>query len=169
MASGGVTAEFDFVSYKIDIIDLRMGNKVQNILDTRSIRLEDTGFSISLRNTLKFRADDGRIVYVGGITIKVSITDKDGGDNALDAIFGIAGAFTPAGDVSSEDVDSFAKVNIPAILMPHLRATMTTVLSNAGFGTVLFPLVNIYELAKKSDLPIIEHTMQDDGQTPEAK
>jgi hypothetical protein len=48
------------------------------------------------------------------------------------------------------------------ILMPCLRASMTSVLSGAGFGTVLFPLINIYELAKDRNHSIIEHSVEND-------
>jgi hypothetical protein len=42
---------------------------------------------------------------------------------------------------------------------PYLRAAITNALANAGFGTILFPLVNIYEMAKDTSIPIIDHTI----------
>jgi hypothetical protein len=44
--------------------------------------------------------------------------------------------------------------------MPYLRASMTNILSGAGFGTILFPLINIYELAKNQGLPILDRSAQ---------
>jgi len=167
MASGGVTAQFEFLSYKIDLIDLTISNNLQNLLYTNPIREQDVDLSIQMRSTEKFRLDDGSIRYVGGLAIKVAIIGE-GTNKVLDAVFGISGAFAPVGEVSSKAEAGFTKTNLPAILMPYLRATMTNVLSNAGFGTVLFPLINVYELAKDSDCPMIDHTRQRDSQELEA-
>lgn len=43
---------------------------------------------------------------------------------------------------------------ILAIPLPYLRAAITSLLSSAGFPSILFPLVNVQELAKKADLTI---------------
>ena len=72
----------------------------------------------------------------------------------LEGQFGISGMFTSKNTVDKQTEETFAKVTLPALLMPYLRATMTNILSNAGFGTILFSLVNIYELAKKQDISI---------------
>ena len=169
MASGGVTAQFDFLSYKIDTIDFKIGNKLNVLLDVNPVKVEDVNLSIKIRNTEKFGSDDGAILYIGGLSTKVTITDSETENEVLNAVFGISGVFAPIGEVSSEAEEGFTKTNIPAILMPYLRATMTSVLSNAGFGTVLFPLINVYELANNSGCRIIDHTRQEENQGPEAK
>jgi preprotein translocase subunit SecB len=157
MPSGSVTAQFNFVSYKIDSIALNINPVVQNLLKDGPIVLENTEFSIRLRSTEKFNVD-GSILYVGGLTAKITAINEEDKQEILTGEFGISGVFAPDGDVDRSIEENFAKVNLPALLMPYLRALMTSVLSLAGFGTVLFPLINIYELAKKQNFPIIDRT-----------
>lgn len=57
------------------------------------------------------------------------------------------------------------KVQGPAILAPFLRAAMTSVLSISGFSGIIFPLINVYDLAKKESFEIIR---QDTSEPAEA-
>jgi len=156
MAESSVVAEFDFVSYKIDSISFKMGNEVSYLLNTTSIKSECINLSIKLRNTEKFIIDE-KTTYIGGLITQVIILNE-AGSTMVEGQFGISGLFTTNDSVDKQAEETFAKINLPALLMPYLRATMTNVLSNAGFGTMLFPLLNIYELAKAQNLPIIDHT-----------
>jgi preprotein translocase subunit SecB len=134
-----------------------MNPVIKYLLKDDPIVLKDTNFLIKLRNTEKFNFD-GSIKYVGGLTTKITVTDEEDKKEILTGEFGISGIFVPDGEVDQELEENFARVNLPALLIPYLRALMTNVLSQAGFGTVLFPLINVYELAKKQNLPLIDHT-----------
>lgn len=157
MPSGSITAQFNFISYKIDSINLKMKSEISYLLNTEPVKLENLRLSIKLRSTEKFNIN-GSIQYIGGLSTKIIITDEKTKEEMLDGTFGISGIFTPVGSVNNIVEENFAKINIPALLMPYLRAVMTNVLSNTGFGTVLFPLINIYELAKNQNYPMIDHT-----------
>ncbi|MDR2759130.1 MAG: protein-export chaperone SecB [Spirochaetaceae bacterium] len=157
MPSGGVAAQFNFVSYKIDSINLKMNPTVKYLLKNEPIALKDIDFSIKLRSTEKFNIN-GSIKYVGGLTTKITIMDEEDKKEILSGEFGISGIFAPDGAVDQSSEENFSKISLPALLMPYLRALMANILSQTGFGTVLFPLVNIYELAKKKNLPLIDHT-----------
>jgi preprotein translocase subunit SecB len=159
MSSGGVTAQFNFLSYKIDSINLKMKPDISYLLNTNPVRPENLHLNIKLRSTEKFNINDS-IQYVGGLSTKIIIIDEKTKGEILEGTFGISGVFTPVGSVDNAAEDNFAKINLPALLMPYLRAVMTNVLSNAGFGTFLFPLVNVYELAKNQNFPVIDHTKQ---------
>jgi preprotein translocase subunit SecB len=157
MASSSVTAEFNFISYKIDFISLKMNPKFSYLLDTAPVKPENLRLSIQLRSTEKFNIN-GSIHYVGGLSTNITIQNNETFEEMLNGNFGISGIFTPVGSVESAAEENFVKVNLPALLMPYLRAAMTNVLSNAGFGTILFPLVNVYELAKIQNHPMADHT-----------
>lgn len=157
MAESSVVAEFDFVSYKIDAVSFKMGHEISYLLNTAPIKSEFINLSIKLRDTEKFIINE-KITYIGGLVTQVTILNEADGATMVEGQFGISGLFTSKDSVDKQAEENFAKINLPALLMPYLRATMTNILSNAGFGTMLFPLVNIYELAKTQNLSIIDHT-----------
>jgi preprotein translocase subunit SecB len=63
----------------------------------------------------------------------------------------IVGMFSAEQGRFSKDIeDKLVKIQIPAILMPYVRATITSLLAHAGFGSVIFPLINIHEVARQA-------------------
>lgn len=160
MAESSIEASFDFLSYKIDKIEMRMESKIGYLLNNAPIKPDCIEFAVALRNTEKFLLD-GIVRYVGGLMTQVRLKDDTTKNTILASEFGISGIFMPTGHVEQQMEETFAKINLPALLMPYLRAAMTNILSNAGFGTVLFPLINVYELAKDQNFPIIDHTTEE--------
>jgi preprotein translocase subunit SecB len=160
MADGSIAASFDFLSYKIDKIEMTMEKKVGYLINNDPVFPEDIKLSIKLRNTEKYIFEDGISHYIGGLNTLVELIDKETKSVMLKGEFGISGVFVAKDPVEKNAEENFAKINLPAILMPYLRASMTNTLSGAGFGTILFPLVNIYELAKNKSLQIVDHSVQ---------
>jgi preprotein translocase subunit SecB len=134
-----------------------MNPKIAYLFDNKPLMPQNINLSIKLRNTEKFDIN-GSIHYVGGLSIQVIIHDEENQEEMLNGEFGISGIFAPVGDMEKSVEESFARINLPALLMPYIRAAITNILSQAGFGTVLFPLVNVYELAKKQNFPLIDNT-----------
>jgi preprotein translocase subunit SecB len=157
MATGGLEAQFQFASYKIDLIRMKMNNELQNLVNNNSLGQESMSLSMNIRNTEKFLIN-GKIYYVGGLTTKIHVQGSSNTDSMLDGEFGISGIFFPVGQISQKAEDTFTKINMPALLMPYLRVAITNILSCAGFGTVLLPLVNIYELAQRQNPRLIDRT-----------
>lgn len=137
---------------------MKMNPKIKYLLNNRPIILQNANFSIKLRNTEKFNVN-GLIHYVGGLSTQITINDEESKEEVLSGEFGISGIFTADGDIEKSAEENFAKVNLPALLMPYIRAAMTNILSQAGFGTVLFPLINVYELAKKQNFQLIDRAI----------
>jgi preprotein translocase subunit SecB len=160
MDDGSIAASFDFLSYKIDKIEMNMENKIGYLMNNSPILPEDINLSIKLRNTEKYVFEDGSSRYIGGLNTLIELIDNETKDIMLKGEFGISGVFFTKDPVEKKAEENFAKINLPAILMPYLRASMTNILSGAGFGTILFPLINIYELAKNQDLPILDRSAQ---------
>jgi len=160
MADGSIIASFDFLSYKIDKIEMNMENNVRYLMNKNPVLPEDINLFIKLRNTEKYVFEDGLNHYIGGLNTLIELIDKETKSVMLKGEFGISGVFSTNNHIEKNAEENFAKINLPAILMPYLRATMTNILSGAGFGTILFPLINIIELAKNQDLPIIDHSVK---------
>jgi preprotein translocase subunit SecB len=156
MANGSVDSQFQFLSYKIDKIQMEMANKIEILMNGSPLLSENINLAIRIRNPSKYKINNA-IHYLGGVDIRVDITLPDK-TNILTGEFGITGVFKMIEEPEENTEEKIVKINIPAILMPYLRATMTNILSNAGFGTVLFPLINMYELAEKSTIQIMDHT-----------
>jgi preprotein translocase subunit SecB len=157
MADSSIKASFDFLSYKVDKVNMKLVNQVSHLLNRAPIRPEFIEMSIKLRNTEKYLFGD-KVHYIGGLETYIKIKNEAAGNTMMEADFGISGIFNTTDPVDAHVEENFSKFNLPAVLLPYLRATMTNILSTAGFGTVLFPLVNVYELAKKQNLPLIDHT-----------
>jgi len=155
MDNGGITASFDFLSYKIDKIEMNMDKKVGYLINNDPVLPENINLSIKLRNTEKYVFEDELIHYIGGLNTLIELIDRETKSVMLKGEFGISGVFVAKNPVEKSAEENFAKINLPAILMPYLRASMTNILSGAGFGTILFPLINIYELAKNQNIQMI--------------
>jgi len=157
MDKSSVESSFQFVSYKIDLIDVKMIQNINVLLKKDPILENNVNLSLGFRNASKF-LNEGRTIYIGGLNVKIEIFDKKLTDPILTGVFGIAGVFTTLNEMPAETEESLVKINIPALLFPYLRATITTTLSNAGFGTVLLPLINVYEAAKEANISILENS-----------
>jgi preprotein translocase subunit SecB len=157
MADGSIKASFDFLSYKVDKVNMKLVNQVSYLFTKGPISPEFIEMSIKLRSTEKYLFSD-KVHYIGGLEIQIRIKNGAAGETMMEADFGISGIFNTTDPVDAHIEENFAKINLPAILLPYLRAAMTNILSTAGFGTVLFPLVNVYELSKKQNFPLIDHT-----------
>jgi preprotein translocase subunit SecB len=164
MPDGSIKAGFDFVSYKIDKIEVSLEPKIKFLLNNSYVRPENAKMGFKFKDVEKFDIN-GKIHYIGGIIVTVTIIDEKSNETILSGEFGISGAFVPKGIMDKSAEENFARVNIPALLMPYLRAEITSTLANAGFGTILFPLLNIYEMAKNTKIKLIDRT--DPSQTDE--
>ncbi|MGO9482843.1 MAG: protein-export chaperone SecB [Candidatus Kryptoniota bacterium] len=95
--------------------------------------------------------------YVVGMNVKLSLlpnppesadVDKD---FLLRADLGIEGMFSvEEGQIAKEIEEDIVRVHAPAILLPYARSTFTSLLSNAGFGSFILPLINIEEMARRA-------------------
>ncbi|MEK7880826.1 MAG: protein-export chaperone SecB, partial [Deltaproteobacteria bacterium] len=106
--------------------------------------------------------------YVGGLDItlnypnpeiqKTGVATETGQlQDIVKLSIGISGVFTvEEGRFEKAIEESLVKIQIPALLFPYLRSAITSILAHAGLGSVLFPLINIQELAKNANLMITE-------------
>lgn len=148
---------FKFESYKVDIVRLDIQRIMGLIELTGNIDPSLWNMSLTLREPLYFKKQNK---YLGGLDTLLTVmstepeTEKKTDDKnvpLIKVVVGIAGLFSAVeGSFPKETEDNLVKIQIPVILLPYVRATISSLLANAGFGSVMLPLININELAKKS-------------------
>jgi preprotein translocase subunit SecB len=90
------------------------------------------------------------------LNIIVKIHDA-GKRQILNGEFGIAGVFSAESGMDKHLEENMVRFNIPAILMPYIRSAITSILAQAGFGTIVLPLINVYEIAKNMSIQVIDN------------
>ena len=154
MGNSSITSSFKFESYKIDSINYVMTPDI-GLLAFKGIFNEDLwNFSISIKHPLYLKKDKK---YIGGLKCNLSLMDpkKPKDDKAndtqegslLNIDIGITGLFSVESGRFEKDVElNLVKLQIPAILLPYVRVAITSILANAGFGSVMLPLINLHQL-----------------------
>jgi preprotein translocase subunit SecB len=155
MADRSSLASLQFISYKIDSINLKMVNDVEVLASNSLSRPYEINFNMGIRNPAKYLIKD-IIHYVGGLEINLNILGNQK-MQILQGTFGIAGLFRLK-NIEQQEENNMVQINIPAILLPYLRSAITTILSQAGFGTIVLPLINIHEVAKQHPVEIFDFT-----------
>ncbi len=143
-----------FETYTIDVLVFEI-KRIIGLLDfTGNIDPDLWKLNISFREPL---FSQGQKKYIGGIDTglclfppEVKTEDKNEAIIKLDV--GIVGIFSSdeEGGFDKETIENLVRVQIPAILFPYVRSTITSLFANAGFGSVILPLINMHELAKQA-------------------
>lgn len=151
---GSITmSEFIFDSFKIDHIKFEMKPNSNLIGFKGMIDPALWEIQIDFRDPQYFQNEN---FYITGLIIRMSVFER-GADGIkieqtpplINFSAGIIGKFlSKDGRFPKEIEDNFVKSNAPAILLPHLRALVSSSFALMGFGTVIVPLINIHETAK---------------------
>lgn len=156
---GGISSSFQFLNYKIDEINLVTKCNL-GVLGNGYTGNEDWQFQYGLTHPLYIKGPD---IYIAGVNTRTILGEQENPDVSLfvsiTGIFKLLKKGNDGKDIeqNDRDIEQFVKAQMPAILSPYLRTTITNILSMAGFGQVIPPLVNFREMAKNllNDKPII--------------
>jgi preprotein translocase subunit SecB len=148
-----IESPFQFLTYKI--YELRLDSRIP--LDGAEISPNKDVWQLKL-NVQVPRYYVKQRVYIGGLKCELALFDKSVPKdeyvlNAAKLIVeaAISGVFAvKKGRFTKELEETLVKVQIPALLFPYVRGTVTSVLANAGFGSIVLPLLNMNQLAKKA-------------------
>jgi len=147
--SGGVNAQFQFISYKVNSFDFKCEKSFglvsyNGLIGPWELNI---GFNIPM-----FSKKEN--VYICGLLLKGKTTlENQEGERVEVASFEteITGLFKTDGKIESAELEEkLVKIQAPAILMPYLRGTVSSYLSNAGFASVVLPLINVQKIANDS-------------------
>src|SRR3990172_2882569 len=168
-----VISNFRFEGYKVDRIKYETIPDLQFLKTTGTLAPEGWIFEIAMRQPLFLKKEKK---YVGGMEMIIKyplskemldelhkLSDKKEG-TSLESIkdivkleIGIAGIFSvEEGRFDKNTEENLVKIQIPMLLFPYLRSTVTSIFAHGGLGSFLFPLINVQELAKKASLQIQE-------------
>lgn len=142
-------SEFQFLSYKVNSVDFKV-HKSFNLLNSLQ-NLNPEKFNINLKFAEpNFFKKAG--LYIGGLKLKFEYHDVDIIKIDSPLIYceiEISGLFRGSeGRLESSAEENLVKYQIPTLLLPYVRSTITSLFANAGFGTFIFPLINVQAVAK---------------------
>lgn len=157
-----IISGFQFLNYKVDSFNVKNKNRVSNILTT--LKADDKwNSSISIRKPTLYKKD---LLCLGGVRLLLVLPDETIDETtenpliSLDCnIVGLFKVIDPKEyESKKEEYENLMKYQIPALLSPFLRSTITSYFANAGYGSFIFPLINFHQLAyeQKVELEIIE-------------
>lgn len=138
---------FQFINYKID--KLRFGTIPSTDLVRANFFKGNLITEVAMRNPIFFKGEN---TYYGGFDCIISLKNDDEIADENQRIFsiesGIIGAFNFERRLEDELERNLVLKQIPTILFPYLRAAITSFLANAGFGSILIPLINMHTVAE---------------------
>lgn len=153
MGTSSINSAFNFISYKVDNFSFTMKKEI-GLLELNGIPLSDGALNVGIRPPVFFKKTNK---YVCGIDCMLLLHQNEiqkenrTEENALIVVkCGIAGSFQLIGEIEKETEESIIKIQAPALLMPYLRGTVSSFIANSGFGSFIFPLINIHTLAKQT-------------------
>lgn len=154
MGGSSIESGIQFESYKLDNISFQLVPEV-SILAKKEHSNCKIEYKFSFRNALRLKNPD-KVLYVTGLKIDLSIFDKDLDKQIATGSFVITGLFSSKGEFSKETEENLIKLQAPTILFPYIRASISLILTTAGFSSVILPLINVANTAKALDLKIDE-------------
>ena len=159
MAENSVISKFQFINYKIDRVSYEITHNVSLLHNFGTI--DNENFELSFRIRVPNRIKKEKI-FITGLDVKFLQNSKQAkceDDFIFRGEMGIVGIFKVVDGELSEDVsEKLAKIQGPALLLPYLRAALTSMFTNNGIGSFIFPLINIYKMAEDtmSDVKIVD-------------
>lgn len=171
MSANTNVARIQLVSYKIDELSLKMAQVIPLLEHADEFTAKQWKFGFSFRRPLFMPK---RLYYVCGMDSRLYLPEaaltapesetganpfnpettaaKSSDDNNLITVrASIAGIFAVENErLDEQSENALIKIQTHAILLPYLRATVTTVLGVAGFGNLIVPLFNVQKMAAEA-------------------
>lgn len=155
-----VKSGFSFKSYSITRFNVSTTeDNWKDYLDYLNSTNPKTAEWLINLSILQPRYSSSRKVYICGIQCDVAMNiglEETETTQLLSLNSEIKGVFESDGQFKPEVEEMLVKVQMPAILMPYLRGCITTFLATAGYGPIIFPLINVNREAARDlkDIPV---------------
>ena len=155
--ASSIIADFQFVSYKVDEIKFKVTQTLRVLQCKDMVDQEQINLQLAIKQPSRYIRENQPTIYIGGLKIKVKLVDKDDKRKTIaSGEFGISGLFKKHHEIPADQEEYMVKTTIPAILLSYLRASITTTIANAGFGSTILPLINISNLVSKMNIQILD-------------
>lgn len=152
MAKSSIKSGIQLESYKVDKINFSCLEEI-GVLAEKQFSNCNISWQFSFRNAKKI-SDNEKIFYITGLKINIVIKDIAMQRDIANGEFVITGLFLANGDFDKNTEENLIKHQCPALLFPYIRSAITMVLMNAGFSTIILPIVNVNVMAKDLNLKI---------------
>lgn len=166
MASSGIVISgLEFMSYRVVDMEIKTLPTIAMLFAEISSESE-WGIGIGFSD-ITFVPSDGLYVVPLAVTMRLlQIGDSErlpDDESYISANATISGVFRFTEECTLDDGlrEKMIRQQAPAIIMPYLRATISTMLISAGFGGVTMPLINMYEMAGRNKPVNIVHASKD--------
>ena len=147
MGQGSINSDFQFYSYRVKRFNFYTDPSLEPSSELH------WNFNFKVSNPAYSR---GQKIYICGVAVKGSTSKEQEQkgiveQGALNFEAEIAGIFKVEKQIPSKKLEEqLVKIQGPSLLLPYLRATITSYFANAGFGPFMLPLINIHKLAEDS-------------------
>jgi preprotein translocase subunit SecB len=155
-AQSVVSTHFQFTGYKIDKLELELYPAIGLV---ESSPAGDWDFTLNFRVPEFLRSTK---TYLVGFNVVLKLPGKNSDEENINLVLlkaSIVGTFKVINDLpNAEHQKRMVTQHFPTILLPYFRTTVTTLLAAGGYGSILFPLINLNEMVKQdpTNLTIIE-------------
>jgi hypothetical protein len=150
MGRSSMKSEFQFLSYKIDSLNLSILHDIGVLQFGGNYERLEWNQLISIRKPVFFPKEK---IYVCAVDTEMKlISNLDStkvNSEWLALKIGIAGLFVTQNRLEDGLEKQFVTISAPAILYPFVRAAAANILSSSGFGSVVMPLINMYKIGKE--------------------
>lgn len=144
-----MSAAFRFVSYKVDQLALNM--RPSMLMLTKPYFDEVWDIKIGMRIPQYFRKSNS---YLAGLDVTMTYPPMEGEDSkepSITVTAGVMGLFeAQEGRFPIEVEEKIVRSHLPTLVMPYLRAAVTSALANCGVGIHILPLFNLHEIASET-------------------
>lgn len=143
-------SSFQFKNFKVDKINLQALNRLDVLLEKDNNYEVEYSFGVAAPT---FYTKLNSILEGLSVTATILNSRKE---KILNVEIGITGFFEFKNDeeLSEDTINKIIKQQLPAILLPYARATLTNIISNAGFSSIIMPLININKAIQNKEIEI---------------
>lgn len=165
MSENSIESEFKFISYKIGAFQFRMEKAIGLLLFRENFDPEKIDFRIAVHPPLYFKSKQ---IYICGLSCQVFLNQpkekaSEPGNSEATAVeskadnvrlFELSASIDGVFQTKSQTrfpvelEDTLVKLQAPTILFPFLRSSIVSFFADAGFGSVIMPLVNVTKIAE---------------------
>lgn len=161
--NSSIVSGFQLLNYKVDNFQIKNKPRLDCILKVLKPEDDDKwNISVAIMQPTFYKKN---LNCLGGFKIEMFLPDMSieennrNKDNSIISLeCNIVGLFKVVDNDDFEkqqsNYEDLIKYQMPALLLPFLRATITSFFASAGYGSFIFPLINVFQMAQEKEITI---------------